>query len=109
MSLAESTGEPRSRTEALMLTVEADPARVEMRLVNGEIGCPECEAGLHPWGWASWLEYDSGYRLMCDPVLTQAEGRRLPCVGCRRPCWRVLRLRQYAEFTLSIEPYLWAA
>ncbi|SEH02433.1 hypothetical protein SAMN05444920_12691 [Nonomuraea solani] len=35
-----------------MLTVEADAAGVETRLLVGEIICPGCELGLRPWGWA---------------------------------------------------------
>lgn len=37
-----------------MVTVEADPVRVESRLVAGLINCPEagCAGALRPWGWA---------------------------------------------------------
>ena len=39
--------------EALMVTVEVDPARVESRLAAGEIGCPCCVDGtLGGWGHA---------------------------------------------------------
>jgi hypothetical protein len=34
------------------VTVEADPARVESRLVAGEVDCPDCRGVLRPWGWA---------------------------------------------------------
>ena len=34
------------------MTVEADPVRVESRLVAGQVGCPECPGALRPWGWA---------------------------------------------------------
>lgn len=35
-----------------MLTVGADAARVEERLVGGGLGCPGCGGSLRPWGWA---------------------------------------------------------
>ena len=35
-----------------MLTVEADPDRVERRLAAGGICCPSCSSSLAPWGWA---------------------------------------------------------
>ena len=35
-----------------MLTVEGDPARVESRLVSGQIDCPGCRQRVRPWGWA---------------------------------------------------------
>ncbi|MDQ2707222.1 MAG: helix-turn-helix domain-containing protein [Actinomycetota bacterium] len=34
------------------MTVEADQARVELRLVGGGVDCPDCRQGLRPWGWA---------------------------------------------------------
>lgn len=34
------------------MTVEADAARVEFRLMAGEVGCPGCPGVLRPWGWA---------------------------------------------------------
>lgn len=35
-----------------MLTVEADPALVEARLLGGRVDCPVCSGVLAPWGWA---------------------------------------------------------
>lgn len=35
-----------------MVTVEADPGRVESRLVSGRVVCPGCRGALGPWGWA---------------------------------------------------------
>lgn len=35
-----------------MVTVEADPVRVESRLVSGRVVCPGCRGVLRPWGWA---------------------------------------------------------
>ena len=34
------------------MTVEADAARVESRLVAGQVECPDCAGALRPWGWA---------------------------------------------------------
>jgi hypothetical protein len=34
------------------VTVEADQAQVESRLVAGQVDCPDCCGGLRPWGWA---------------------------------------------------------
>jgi hypothetical protein len=34
------------------VTVEADPVRVESRLVAGLLDCPGCPGVLRPWGWA---------------------------------------------------------
>ncbi|MGH3755961.1 MAG: hypothetical protein ACRDRP_25430 [Pseudonocardiaceae bacterium] len=34
------------------MTVEADPVRVESRLVAGQVGCPDCPGVLRRWGWA---------------------------------------------------------
>ena len=34
------------------MTVEADPVRVESRLVAGQVDCPCCPGVLRPWGWA---------------------------------------------------------
>ncbi len=36
----------------IVVTVEADPVRVELRLAAGQVGCPGCRGVLHPWGWA---------------------------------------------------------
>lgn len=35
-----------------MVTVEADPVRVETRLASGQLSCPGCRGSLRPWGWA---------------------------------------------------------
>jgi hypothetical protein len=34
------------------VTVEADQLRVESRLAAGQVGCPDCDVALRPWGWA---------------------------------------------------------
>ena len=34
------------------MTVEADPVRVESRLVARQVDCPCCPGVLRPWGWA---------------------------------------------------------
>ncbi|AVZ77141.1 hypothetical protein SLUN_00830 [Streptomyces lunaelactis] len=60
-----------------MLTVEADPARVEVRLMRGELVCPGCAGVLRPWGWARSrvLRDASGGPVVLRP-------RRTRCVGC---------------------------
>lgn len=60
-----------------VLTVEVDPARVEVRLVRGELVCPDCSGVLRPWGWARSrvLRDASG-----GPVVVRP--RRSRCVGC---------------------------
>ena len=35
-----------------MVTVEADPVRVESRLAARQVDCPCCPGVLRPWGWA---------------------------------------------------------
>jgi hypothetical protein len=35
-----------------LVTVEADPVAVEVRLAAGGLSCPGCRAVLRPWGWA---------------------------------------------------------
>lgn len=60
-----------------MLTVEADPARVDVRLMRGELVCPGCTGVLRPWGWARSrvLRDASG-----GPVVVRP--RRARCAGC---------------------------
>lgn len=60
-----------------MLTVEADPARVEMRLAEGELACPSCDGLLCRWGWARGrvLRDVSGGSVVVRP-------RRARCVSC---------------------------
>lgn len=60
-----------------MLTVEADPARVEKRLADGRVRCPGCGGGLRPWGWASErvLRGQGGSRVRVRP-------RRAWCPAC---------------------------
>lgn len=60
-----------------MLTVEADPARVEMRLAAGELVCPACEGLLTRWGWAR-------SRVLRDAAggLVVVRPRRTRCVSC---------------------------
>jgi hypothetical protein len=61
-----------------VLTVEADAARVEKRLVSGEISCPGCGGELRPWGWAGRrvLRGEDGVRMPVRP-------RRAWCASCR--------------------------
>jgi hypothetical protein len=60
-----------------VLTVEADPVRVEVRLARGELVCPGCRGVLRPWGWARSrvLRDASGGSVEVRP-------RRARCVGC---------------------------
>lgn len=59
-----------------MLTVEADAAEVEARLLGGEVECPGCGGVVAPWGWARWrvLRAESG--------LVRLRPRRGRCRGC---------------------------
>jgi hypothetical protein len=50
--LAECVREGRVARGGAVLTVGVDAARVEDRLVGGELGCPGCGGSLRPWGWA---------------------------------------------------------
>lgn len=59
-----------------MVTVEVDPARVESRLISGEISCPSCVSGvLGGWGHAR-LRRIVGTAVPVRP-------RRSRCRGCR--------------------------
>ncbi|MFJ9034860.1 helix-turn-helix domain-containing protein [Streptomyces sp. NPDC102274] len=60
-----------------MLTVEADPARVEIRLSAGELICPDCAGLLCRWGWAR-------SRVLRDATggLMAVRPRRTRCVSC---------------------------
>ena len=72
--LAES-GRAVTRLEAPVLTVEADVARVETRLLAGEIECPDCGGVLAPWGWAR-------HRVLRDAnELVRLRPRRARCGG----------------------------
>lgn len=73
--LAES-GRAVTRLEAPVLTVEADAARVETRLLAGEIECPDCGGVLAPWGWAR--------RRVLRAVggVLRVRPRRARCMGC---------------------------
>jgi hypothetical protein len=57
------------------MTVEADPAVVERRLIAGEFACP-CGGVLRPWGWARWRKLRD-----LDEVL-KARPRRGRCRVC---------------------------
>ena len=56
------------------MTVEADPVRVESRLVAGQVDCPACAGALRPWGWARPRGVHG-----IDRVLRP---RRARCSGC---------------------------
>ena len=58
----------------IVVTVEADPVRVESRLAAGKVECPGCLGVLRPWGWAR----PRGVHGM-DGVLRP---RRTRCAGC---------------------------
>jgi hypothetical protein len=60
-----------------MLTVVADAKAVERQLVEGELICPSCSAGLGPWGWARPRVVGRGDRCV------RVRPRRSRCRGCR--------------------------
>lgn len=57
-----------------MVTVEADPVRVESRLAAGQIACPRCRVALRPWGWAR--------RRRVHGMARTLRPRRARCPGC---------------------------
>jgi hypothetical protein len=57
-----------------LVTVEADPVRVESRLAAGLLGCPGCPGVLRPWGWARSRRV-GGIGVVLRP-------RRARCAGC---------------------------
>jgi hypothetical protein len=68
-----------------MVTVEADPVRVESRLAVGGIGCPTCRDGvLGGWGYArarqlwpsSWMPASSRSHLGYVFTATETNGGR---------------------------------
>lgn len=64
------------RTEAPVLTVEADAVRVEARLRAGEVECPDCGGALAPWGWAR-------HRVLRNVTgVVRVRPRRARCAGC---------------------------
>jgi hypothetical protein len=79
-----------------VLTVEADAAAVEVRLVGGEVACPGCGGVLRPWGWArSRVLRDRAGTLVVRP-------RRGRCAGCGvshvlLPVFALLRRADLAE------------
>ena len=62
----------------LMLTVEADTARVEERLRSGGLVCPFCHGVLAGWGFARTR------RLRGVDGLVRVRPRRAVCTGCGR-------------------------
>ena len=60
-----------------MLTVGADAAEVEARLVAGLLVCPGCAGPLAPWGWARVRSL----RGAAGPVVVRP--RRARCSSCR--------------------------
>lgn len=73
--LAEISAAPCVVREALMVTVEVDPACVESRLAAGELLCPSCPGGvLAGWGYARVRRVVG----MVDPV----RPRRSRCGSC---------------------------
>jgi hypothetical protein len=60
--------------EASLVTVEADQVRVESRLFEGRIDCPDCRQGLRPWGWAR--------RRGVRGIAGALRPRRARCPGC---------------------------
>jgi Domain of unknown function (DUF6431) len=61
-----------------MVTVEADPDRVEHRLRAGELPCPSCGWVLAGWGRARVR------RLRGNEGQVELRPRRSRCTGCRR-------------------------
>lgn len=59
-----------------MLTVEVDAGRVEVRLVAGELACPDCGDRLGPWGWAR------ARSLRGAGEVAWLRPRRARCAGC---------------------------
>jgi hypothetical protein len=57
-----------------VVTVEADPVRVEVRLSSGELRCPGCRASLRPWGWARVRSVHG--------IAESLTPRRARCSGC---------------------------
>src|SRR6516225_180751 len=57
-----------------MVTVEADPVRVESRLAAGEIECPDCGGVLGGWGYGRTRRIAG----LADAV----RPRRVRCRGC---------------------------
>jgi hypothetical protein len=57
-----------------VVTVEADPVVVEVRLVSGQLSCPGCRSLLRPWGWAR----ARSVRGIAGPLTP----RRARCSGC---------------------------
>ncbi|MEO3863849.1 DUF6431 domain-containing protein [Acrocarpospora sp. B8E8] len=64
------------RSEALVLTVGADPVVVEGRLAGGELECPCCGGMLARWGWGRVRVLRGGR----GPV--RVRPRRARCRGC---------------------------
>lgn len=61
-----------------MVTVSADPVRVESQLLAGELSCPSCDGGrLGPWGWARRR------RVGRDSDRGWVRPRRSRCQACR--------------------------
>jgi hypothetical protein len=59
-----------------VLTVGADVAEVESRLVSGDMECPVCGGVLAPWGWARERVLRSGSGVV------RLRPRRARCGGC---------------------------
>ena len=73
--LAGLRGAALSCSEAPMVTVEADPVRVESRLAAGGIGCPTCRDGvLGGGGYARFRQIEG----LSDPL----RPRRARCRSC---------------------------
>ncbi len=76
-----------------MLTVGVDAARVEDRLVDGELACPGCGGELRPWGWARTrvLRGESGL------VLLRPRRSRCGSCGCSHVLLPVFALLRRAD------------
>lgn len=57
-----------------MVTVEADPVVVEIRLAGGRLSCPGCQSSLRPWGWARARSVHG--------IVGSLTPRRARCSGC---------------------------
>lgn len=59
-----------------VLTVGVDAARVETRLIEGDLACPDCGGCLRPWGWARTRA------LRADGAVVVVRPRRSRCGEC---------------------------
>ena len=73
--MAECVREGRVARGGAVLTVGVDAARVEGRLVSGELACPGWGGCLGPWGWARIRVLRGGARRGCCGAVAVAARR----------------------------------